>query len=92
MQLLNYSASTAVRATLLASGWSVGYGPQSGPKSTTTVAFTDPSLAQSLDMKLLGPEWLERWEKSHMKTARDLSQTSEQEFEAKIRSHRQFES
>lgn len=39
VQLLNYSASTAVRATLLAVGFYVGYGPATGPKSTTTVAF-----------------------------------------------------
>ena len=90
VQLLNYSASTAVRATLLASGWSVGYGPQSGPKSTTTVAFNDPSLAETLEMNLLGAEWLARWERSHMKTARELSQTEERVFEEKIKQHPQF--
>jgi queuine tRNA-ribosyltransferase len=92
VQLLNYSASTAVRATLLASGWSVGYGPQSGPKSTTTVAFNSPKLAESLEMSLLGQEWLERWERSHMKTARELSQTAESVFLERIKSHPQFSS
>ena len=90
VQLLNYSASTAVRATLLASGWSVGPGPASGPKSTTTVAFNDPKLAHQLDMPLLGQDWLTRWERSHTKTARELSHTDEEEFAARIRQHPQF--
>jgi queuine tRNA-ribosyltransferase len=90
VQLLNYSASTAVRATLLAVGFSVGYGPATGPKSTTTVAYNDPSLAQKLGTTLLGEEWLNRWEKSDAKVARTLSQSNESEFEEKIRKHSQF--
>lgn len=91
-QLLNYSASTAVRATLLAAGFSVGYGPATGPKSTTTVAFSDASLAKKLGVELLGAEWLTRWEKSDVRTARSLSTTDAAEFEAKIRRHPQFRS
>ena len=90
VQLLNYSASTAVRATLLAVGFTVGYGPATGPKSTTTVAYNSPSLAQKQGVTLLGQEWLKRWEKSDAKIARTLSQSDELEFEEKIRSHPQF--
>lgn len=90
VQLLNYSASTAVRATLLAVGFTVGYGPATGPKSTTTVAFNDPSLARKLGTTLLSEEWLKRWEKSDAKIARTLSKSDEKEFEEKIRRHRQF--
>jgi queuine tRNA-ribosyltransferase len=90
VQLLNYSASTAVRATLLAVGFFVGYGPATGPKSATTVAFNGPELAKKLEMTLLGEEWLKRWEKSDAKVARTLSSSDEKEFEAKIRGHRQF--
>lgn len=89
-QLLNYSASTAVRATLLASGWSVGYGPATGPKSTTTVAFNEPKLAGILGMDLLASEWLARWEKSHMKAAPELSQSAEAAFVERIKNHPQF--
>ncbi len=90
VQLLNYSASTAVRATLLAVGFTVGYGPSTGPKSTTTVAYNVPSLAHKLGTRLLGEEWLKRWEKSDAKVARTLSKSDEKEFEEKIRRHSQF--
>lgn len=90
VQLLNYSASTAVRATLLAVGFTVGYGPATGPKSTTTVAYTNPALAQKQGVTLLGPEWLTRWERSDAKVARTLSQSDEKEFEERVRGSRQF--
>jgi queuine tRNA-ribosyltransferase len=90
VQLLNYSASTAVRATLLAVGFTVGYGPATGPKGTTTVAFNEASLAQKLGTSLLGEEWLKRWEKSDAKVARTLSTSDEKEFEERIRGHAQF--
>jgi queuine tRNA-ribosyltransferase len=90
VQLLNYSASTAVRATLLAVGWTVGYGPATGPKSTTTVAYNEASLAHRQGVSLLGEEWLIRWERSDAKVARTLSQSDEKEFEEKIRRHAQF--
>lgn len=90
VQLLNYSASTAVRATLLAVGFTVGYGPATGPKSTTTVAFNEAVLAKKLGTTLLGEEWLKRWEKSDAKVARTLSKSDEKEFEEKIRRHSQF--
>lgn len=90
VQLLNYSASTAVRATLLAVGFFVGYGPATGPKSTTTVGFNEANLAQKLEVTLLGEEWLKRWEKSDAKVARTLSKSDEKEFEEKIRGHEQF--
>ncbi len=90
VQLLNYSASTAVRATLLAVGFTVGYGPSTGPKSTTTVAFNEASLAHKLGATLLGEEWLKRWERSDAKVARMLSTSDEKQFEEKIRKHSQF--
>jgi len=92
VQLLNYSASTAVRATLLAVGWTVGFGPATGPKSTTTVAYNESTLALRQEVTLLGEEWLKRWEKSDAKVARTLSKSDEKEFEEKIRRHPQFRS
>lgn len=90
VQLLNYSASTAVRATLLAVGFTVGYGAMTGPKSSTTVAFNEAGLAKKLGASLLGDEWLSRWERSDAKVARTLSTSDEKEFEEKVRRHRQF--
>jgi queuine tRNA-ribosyltransferase len=92
VQLLNYSASTAFRATLLAVGFTVGYGPATGPKSTTTVAYNERALALKQGASLLGEEWLSRWEKSDVKSARGLSTSDEKEFEEKIRRHVQFRS
>jgi len=64
VQLLNYSASTAVRATLLAVGFTVGYGPATGPKSTTNSRVqTIPHSLINKGPTLLGEEWLKRWEK-----------------------------
>jgi queuine tRNA-ribosyltransferase len=91
VQLLNYSASTAVRATLLAVGFTVGYGPATGPKSATTVAYNESSLAHKQGVTLLGEEWLKRWEKSDAKVARTLSNSDEKDFEERIRSHAQFQ-
>jgi queuine tRNA-ribosyltransferase len=91
VQLLNYSASTAVRATLLVAGFSVGYGPATGPKSSTTVAYNDPSLASKQGVTLLGEEWLQRWEKSDAKIPRGLMKSNELEFINKIRGHKQFQ-
>jgi queuine tRNA-ribosyltransferase len=90
VQLLNYSASTAVRATLLAVGFTVGYGPATGPKSATSVAYNEASLALKQNVTLLGQEWLKRWEKSDAKVARGLSKSDELEFEEKIKKHAQF--
>jgi queuine tRNA-ribosyltransferase len=40
MALFTYSASTAVRAALLWAGFRVAEGVGTGPKATTTIAFT----------------------------------------------------
>lgn len=64
MQLMTYSASTAVRASLLSQGFFVGHGAATGPKNSTTVAFNDLELAKNMESSLLGAEWLERWKRS----------------------------
>jgi len=68
--LYTYTASTAVRAAMLAAGWYVGAGIGTGPKSETTVAFTQKFVQQSQKnrnlaaLPLLNSDWLERWRKS----------------------------
>ena len=86
-EFLTFSTSTAIRARLLAAGFLVGYGPATGPKVSTTVAFNDPGLARKLEAKLLGPEWLSRWERSGAKGAHE----GDAAFEEKIRWHPQFQ-
>lgn len=66
-RLFTYTASTAVRAAMLAAGWYVGAGLGSGPKSETTIAYT-PAAAQGLSKdSLLGEAWLARWRRSDAK-------------------------
>jgi queuine tRNA-ribosyltransferase len=87
-RLFTYSASTAVRSSMLCAGWYVGRGRGSGPKAETTIAFT-PSAALADDVKrsLLGSEWLARWERSD---ARQPIGALYESFESAIRSHPQF--
>jgi queuine tRNA-ribosyltransferase len=59
-ELYTYSASTAVRAALLASGFYVGYGPSTELKLETTVASTNIlALKRPLDQR-----WVEKLERS----------------------------
>lgn len=94
--LYTYSASTAVRAGLLAAGFFVGHGVATGPKETTTSANTVEAEAKNPLNFLLGREWLERWEKSHAKYPSDIGigigigKQQILEFELLIRQHQQF--
>jgi hypothetical protein len=67
----------------------VAEGRGTGPKSTTTIALTKVSKETS-SAKLLGPEWLERWQRSHARTP--LGCEPSHELEASIREHAQFRS
>jgi queuine tRNA-ribosyltransferase len=62
--LYTYSASTRVRADLLASGFQVGFGAASGPKASTTVAMTPAARGTGFDPEFLGPEWMGRYRRS----------------------------
>lgn len=90
VHFVTYSASTAVRATMLAAGFYVGYGPSSGPKATTTLAFNDLALTQQLRIQLLGQEWLNLWERSGARMPGSLPADEVEQFEYKIRNHSQF--
>ena len=85
-ELFTYSASTAVRATLLAAGFFVGQGLGTGPKSETTRAFTLPPSVQML----LGPQWLEHWERSGAKIPSHITESLRIDFERHVREHAQF--
>ena len=88
-ELLTYSASTAVRSTLLAAGFHVSAGVGTGPKAETTRAFT---RHPGVDIELLGDKWLERWKRSTARTPAGLTETSQAELEARILAHPQFNS
>ena len=77
--LYTYSASTRIRANMLAAGFFVSAGVATGPKNTTTVAMNfDP---RSGPHTLLGADWLKRYELSHVK---NLLQAD------RVRNHAQF--
>lgn len=88
-ELLTYSASTAVRSTLLAAGFYVAKGAPTGPKGETTIACTAPALAWRKP-DLLGKDWLGRWERSDARWPLMLSETRDEETLALVAKHPQF--
>ena len=68
-ELYTYAAGTAVRVALLLAGFHVAEGTGTGPKATTTVAYTQPTKPGGAadSPKLLGAEWLTRWRRSDSK-------------------------
>jgi queuine tRNA-ribosyltransferase len=91
-ELYTYSASTAVRVSLLTAGFFVAEGVGTGPKSDTTIAFTRAAGARthSLSPQLLGQEWLARWRRSGSKFPTTLPTEDRPHFEKLIETHRQF--
>jgi queuine tRNA-ribosyltransferase len=89
--LMTYSASTRVRAQLLAEGFFVGEGPGSGPKTATTIAFTREPTPEWRG-SLLGSEWLGRWEKSGARAPEGLEADELRLFLDSVRAHPQFRS
>ncbi|MBI1395431.1 MAG: tRNA guanosine(34) transglycosylase Tgt [Betaproteobacteria bacterium] len=96
MGLFTYSASTAVRAALLWAGFWVAEGLGTGPKATTTIAFTsadgeppdcggDPG-----SITWLGAAWLARWRRSDSRFPPGLGDAEKDAFCRRIESHRQF--
>ena len=89
VELFTYSASTAVRSSLLAAGFHVARGVASGPKSETTIALTRPTPALARHA-LLGRAWLERRARSTAPFAADIPPALHGELDLAIRSHVQF--
>ena len=91
-ELYTYSSATAVRVMLLAAGYFVAEGVGTGPKSSTTLAFTHGAGAKthSGSPRLLGPEWLTRWRRSDSKYPKELTEEGKVAFAKLIESHPQF--
>jgi queuine tRNA-ribosyltransferase len=91
-ELFTYSASTAVRAALLAAGFVVGRGVPTGSRSETTVALTPLAALRSAarGRVLLGTEWLERWRRSHTRVPSDVP-ADDHAFAERIVGHAQFQ-
>lgn len=85
--LYTYTASTAIRASMLLSGWYVGRGTGTTTRRESTVAFS-PAQANLLQKEaLLDQRWLTKWEKSSAK--RPLGDVPD-DYEYRIRGHPQF--
>ncbi len=93
-ELYTYSAATSVRVTMLSAGYHVAEGVGSGPKATTTVAFTQPNGIKEhpFPPQLLGDEWLGRWSRSSSQFPERLPTSEQAAFGASIRNHPQFQS
>jgi queuine tRNA-ribosyltransferase len=91
-ELYTYSVSTAVRAALLTSGFFVAEGIGTGPKTTTTIAFTKATGARAhpLSPRLLGQQWLTRWRRSQVKFPTMLADEERPHFERRIETHPRF--
>jgi len=93
-ELYSYTASTRIRATMLAAGFFVARGFSSGQKLETTLAMTQTALERKRVANqipdLLSRAWLDRWERSDARLPLNLSPTREETFELTIRSHAQF--
>ncbi len=92
-ELYTYSNSTAVRVALLTGGWHVAEGVGTGPKSTTTIAFTrlDAIAVHPLLPRALGDEWLVRWRRSGSQFPAALPEADRPAFAARIEAHPQFQ-
>ncbi|HEX8296443.1 MAG TPA: tRNA guanosine(34) transglycosylase Tgt [Chthoniobacteraceae bacterium] len=93
-ELFTYTCSTAIRATLLAVGFQVAQGRRTGEKAETTIALTPASIASgaSHPRKLLGRDWLEKWQRSGARHPADLPEEERAAFERLILAHPQFSS
>ena len=88
--LITYSASTAVRAGLLAAGFVVGIGSETGPKKETTLALTPKALPLYPDIQILDKKWLSRWERSDARYPFGITENDFQQIDALISNHSQF--
>ncbi len=91
-ELYTYSAATAVRVALLSAGFCVGEGLGTGPKATTTIAFTRLEAASEHPAKprLLGADWLARWRRSSSQFPSNLPEAAKAAFAQHIETRPQF--
>jgi len=63
-ELFTYSYSTSVRAAMLAAGFYVAKGCDTGPKGETTIGLSPAAAASNHAREMLGKEWLAKWQRS----------------------------
>ncbi len=85
-ELFTYTASTAVRSSLLCAGFTVARGVASAPKEETTIALKGSSGPHVL----LGREWLDRRARSTARFGGDIEPDQYARLEQALRGHAQF--
>lgn len=88
-ELFTYSVATSARVAMLAAGFHLARGRSAGPKHETTIALTP--AAATTGRVLLGPDWLEKWERSGAKFPAELPAEAHPAFAHLIRTHPQFQ-
>lgn len=88
VELFTYTASTAVRTSLLLAGFHVARGVASGAKKETTIALRPG--AEPLPHALLDAAWLARRERSSAKFAADIPAELHAELEHRLLAHPQW--
>lgn len=91
-ELYTYTTSTMIRSTMLVAGMWVAKGVATGPKESTTIAFSDEKTARKhlAADNLLPKEWLDRWHRSQAQFPKNFPEESKAEFTAAIEAHPQF--
>ncbi len=92
VELITYSAATAVRLALLTAGWHVARGRGIGGRPETTLALTPAALREREAgcYELLGANWLARWNRSGARIPAWVPAAGQAAFEATILGHPQF--
>ncbi len=90
-ELFTYSASTPVRAALLAAGFTLAKGLASAAKADTTIALS-PRMAETnpFGREFLDQNWFGRWERSDRPFPDDLDAGLVPWFKGQIQAHPQF--
>jgi queuine tRNA-ribosyltransferase len=86
VELFTYSASTAVRSSLLAAGFHVARGVASGPKEETTIALKGLAAPHTL----LDRTWLDRRARSTAKFTADVPPDQHAALDRLVHEHVQF--
>lgn len=94
VELFTYSASTAVRSSLLAAGFRVARGVATGPKAETTIAIKGELEHGWLDLDWLGLDWLERRARAPLRArfGADVPEALYAEVDAAVENHVQWAS
>lgn len=90
VELFTYTASTRVRAAMLAAGFHVAKGRGTGPKTETTIGLSPLAAALPHERDLLGADWLAKWRRSDAPAPQGVAANDESWREA-IASHPQFQ-